>query len=62
MYIQIIWFRKGHGVHHVGFIDYPVSDETIFFVAPGQVHAFDGGSVLLREVLQANDGQDAQEI
>ena len=31
-------------MHHVDFIDYPVSDDTIFFVAPGQVHAFDGAN------------------
>ena len=43
-FYQIIWFRRGHGVHHVDFIDYPVSDDTIFFVAPGQVHAFDGAN------------------
>ena len=29
-FYQIIWFRRGHGVHHVDFIDYPVSDDTIF--------------------------------
>ena len=41
-FYQIIWFRRGHGVHHVDFTDYPVTDNTIFFIAPGQVHAFDG--------------------
>ena len=41
-FYQIIWFRKGHGVHHVDFNVYPVTDNTIFFIAPGQVHAFDG--------------------
>lgn len=41
-FYQIIWFRRGHGVHHVDFVDYPVTDNTIFFIAPGQVHSFDG--------------------
>ncbi|MGI6232358.1 MAG: AraC family transcriptional regulator [Prevotella sp.] len=40
-FYQIIWFQRGHGTHQVDFVDYPVADNTIFFVAPGQVHAFD---------------------
>ena len=40
-FYQIIWFRRGHGTHMVDFVDYPVSDNTIFFVAPGQIHSFD---------------------
>lgn len=40
-FYQIIWFRRGHGSHMVDFVNYPVSDNTIFFVAPGQIHAFD---------------------
>ncbi len=41
-FYQIIWFRHGNGTHRVDFTDYPVTDNTIFFVAPGQIHAFDG--------------------
>ncbi len=41
-FYQIIWFRRGKGTHRVDFTDYPVTDNTIFFVAPGQIHAFDG--------------------
>lgn len=41
-FYQIIWFRRGRGTHRVDFTDYPVTDNTIFFVAPGQIHAFDG--------------------
>ena len=33
----VLLLTAKHGVHHVDFIDYPVSDDTIFFVAPGQV-------------------------
>ena len=40
-FYQIIWFRRGHGMHMVDYVDYPVTDNTIFFVAPGQIHAFD---------------------
>lgn len=43
-FYQIIWFRRGQGRHHVDFVDYPVSDNTIFFIAPGQIHAFDGNT------------------
>lgn len=41
-FYEIVWFRKGKGVHSVDFMDYPVSDNTIFFISPGQVHSFDG--------------------
>ncbi len=41
-FYQIIWFQHGEGTHRVDFTDYPVTDNTIFFVAPGQIHAFDG--------------------
>ncbi len=41
-FYQIIWFRHGKGNHRIDFTDYPVTDNTIFFVAPGQIHAFDG--------------------
>ena len=40
-FYQIIWFRHGHGTHMVDFSDYPISDNTIFFIAPGQIHSFD---------------------
>ena len=40
-FYQILWFRRGHGTHHVDFVDYPIADNTIFFIAPGQVHSFD---------------------
>lgn len=41
-FYQIIWFRHGHGIHRVDYKDYPVSDNTLFFLAPGQLHSFDG--------------------
>ena len=40
-FYQILWFRRGHGMHHVDFVDYPIQDNTIFFIAPGQIHSFD---------------------
>lgn len=43
-FYQIIWFRRGQGTHHVDFVDYPITDNTIFFIAPGQIHAFDGNA------------------
>lgn len=43
-FYQILWFRHGQGTHHVDFVDYPVTDNTIFFIAPGQIHAFDGNA------------------
>ncbi|MCF0199719.1 MAG: helix-turn-helix domain-containing protein, partial [Bacteroidaceae bacterium] len=41
-FYEIVWFTRGEGVHTVDFTDYPVADNTIFFIAPGQLHSFDG--------------------
>ena len=41
-FYQIIWFQHGKGLHNVDFEKYPITDNTIFFIAPGQLHSFDG--------------------
>ncbi len=41
-FYQIVWFRHGRGTHRIDFVDYPIKDNTIFFISPGQIHAFDG--------------------
>lgn len=43
-FYQIIWFRRGHGIHYVDFKPYPVASDTLFFISPGQIHYFDGNS------------------
>lgn len=53
-YYQIIWFQSGHGIHMVDFKSYPVGDNTIFFMSPGQVHAFDGNHDYRGVVIQFN--------
>lgn len=40
-FYQIIWFKSGSGKHFVDFHEYDVSENTIFFIAKNQVHAFD---------------------
>lgn len=40
-FYQIIWFQHGTGVHYVDFKEYPVTDNTLFFISPGQIHYFD---------------------
>ena len=40
-YYQIIWFQKGEGVHYVAFKEYPVKENTLFFISPGQIHHFE---------------------
>lgn len=60
-FYQIIWFRKGHGMHHVDFADYPIADNTIFFIAPGQIHAFDGNTGYQGIIIQFNAGFMADE-
>lgn len=53
-YYQIIWFRHGHGFHNVDYKDYPVSDNTLFFIAPGQLHHFDGSNNYEGIIIQFN--------
>ena len=40
-FYEIVLFKKGEGKHTVDFTEYPVSDNTVFFIAPGQIHSFD---------------------
>ena len=40
-FYQIIWFQQGAGVHYVDFKEYPITDNTLFFISPGQIHYFD---------------------
>lgn len=40
-YYEILWFREGGGTHTVDFNEYPIADNTLFFLSPGQVHFFD---------------------
>lgn len=40
-FYQVIWFKSGTGKHFVDFHEYDVSENTIFFIAKNQVHAFD---------------------
>ncbi|MCD8556449.1 MAG: AraC family transcriptional regulator [Bacteroides graminisolvens] len=40
-FYQIIWFQKGTGVHYVDFKEYPIIDNTLFFISPGQIHYFE---------------------
>ena len=60
-FYQIIWFRRGHGVHRVDFVDYPVADNTIFFIAPGQAHSFDGTRDYEGIIIHFNDSFMADE-
>ncbi len=39
-FYEILWFQGGGGTHRVDFEDYPLEDNTLFFLAPGQVHHF----------------------
>lgn len=40
-FYQVIWFRSGDGSHTVDFKEYPVSENSIFFISKNQVHYFD---------------------
>lgn len=53
-FYQIIWFRKGTGVHYVDFKEYPVADNTMFFISPGQIHYFETGRQVEGVVIHFN--------
>ena len=36
----IVWFEKGVGKHIIDFKEYNVTNQSVFFVAPGQIHQF----------------------
>lgn len=40
-FYQIIWFKKGNGIHYVDFKGYDVIENAIFLIAKNQVHYFD---------------------
>jgi AraC-like DNA-binding protein len=60
-YYQIIWFRHGHGYHVVDYNRYPVSDNMLFFLAPGQLHSFDGANDYEGFIIQFNESFMADE-
>ena len=35
---EIIWLKKGKGIHHIDGQSYPYQNSTVFLLAPGQVH------------------------
>lgn len=54
-FYQIIWFKNGCGTHSVDFIDYPVHDNSMFFISPGQIHFFEKGSRQEGVILHFNE-------
>jgi len=41
-FYEILWFQEGGGLHSIDFREYPVRANSVFFLAPGQVHRFVG--------------------
>ncbi len=41
-FYEIMRFQEAGGHHNVDFVDYPIERNTLLFLAPGQVHHFDG--------------------
>lgn len=38
LYYELFFFRKGGGTHLIDFIEYPIVDNSIHLIGPGQVH------------------------
>ncbi|MBQ0058236.1 MAG: helix-turn-helix domain-containing protein [Bacteroidales bacterium] len=41
LHYEIIWFIEGTGIHYIDFSENIVTNNSIFFINPGQVHSFD---------------------
>lgn len=37
-FYQVMYIKKGHGIHKIDFEDYPFKGNALFFLSPGQVH------------------------
>ncbi|WP_082893539.1 AraC family ligand binding domain-containing protein [Rufibacter ruber] len=37
----LLYLRQGRGTHTIDFTEYPIQPHTVFFLTPGQVHAWD---------------------
>lgn len=64
---EILLIKKGGGEHSIDYVTYPVLDNQVFFLRPGQVHqfkpssetifyfvAFDSNAIQLNSVIQLN--------
>lgn len=40
-FYYLLVLQKGAGIHRIDFTDYTISDNTVFLLRPGQVHAID---------------------
>jgi len=54
-FYQIIWFRKGEGIHYVDFKPFEVFENAIFFIAKNQVHHFDHNSAYEGYIIHFNE-------
>jgi AraC family transcriptional regulator, transcriptional activator of pobA len=37
-YYEIIWLKKGKGIHHIDTASYPYNGSVLFLLSPGQIH------------------------
>lgn len=61
-FYEVIWFMEGEGKHYVDFDEYPVAPNTVFFIAPGQVHSFDENTNAKGYVMKICNGLLSSEV
>ncbi|MCQ2201272.1 MAG: AraC family transcriptional regulator [Bacteroidales bacterium] len=61
-FYEVIWFKEGEGKHYVDFDEYLVAPNTVFFIAPGQVHSFDGNTNAKGYVMKICNGLLSSEV
>jgi AraC family transcriptional regulator, transcriptional activator of pobA len=37
-YYEVVWLKKGKGLHHIDTISYPYNGSVLFMLSPGQIH------------------------
>jgi AraC family transcriptional activator of pobA len=40
-FYEILWITKGKSIQKIDFKDYAISENTLFFISPGQIHLFE---------------------
>ena len=58
LHYEIIWFIEGTGIHYIDFSENIVTNNSIFFINPGQVHSFDESHNQRGVVIKINESDN----
>lgn len=55
-FYEMLYIRKGEGIHTIDFKHYEISDNTLFFIRPGQIHSYKNAKNIEGFVLAFSEG------